>query len=78
MQRCRECNEPIVRRSKLPDMCACCYAVLDMDRYVEVDLMCVNSFECEQCKDWGKILERQEPGNPHFLIVVPCPNCTGG
>jgi hypothetical protein len=77
MQRCSQCNEPIVRMSKVPGVCLCCYQVLDMGRYEEVDPVVPNSWKCDRCKDWGKILMRKEPGNPSFLIAIPCPNCGG-
>ena len=33
---CRLCNEPIVRRSKLPGVCAECHAVYDLGRFEEI------------------------------------------
>lgn len=77
MQRCRECNEPIVHRSPISDVCACCYVVLDMGRLEEAILTPATDWECGRCRDWGKVLERRIPGNPSFLIVVPCPDCGG-
>jgi hypothetical protein len=78
MQRCRECNEPIVRESKVAGVCSCCYVVLDMRRFEEAEGIPPDSWECDRCRDWGKVLERRTPGNPSFLIVVPCPDCSGG
>lgn len=76
MQRCRECDEPIVRQSKVPGVCSCCYHVLDMGRYEEKEVVTPDDWGCDRCKDWGKVLSRRSKGNPSFLIVVDCPECT--
>jgi hypothetical protein len=48
-----------------------------MGRYEEVEAVTPDMWDCDRCHDWRKILERKEPGNPHFLIAVPCPDCGG-
>lgn len=76
MQRCSYCNEPIVRKSEVPRMCMCCYHVLDMGRYKERKPRTPEDVACSRCRDTGRVLERRDAGNPTFLIVVPCPNCS--
>jgi len=79
MQRCRECDEPIVRQSPVAGVCMCCYHVLDMGRHDEIEPPeWKGPFHCDLCMDRGTKLRRRGEGNPTFLVVTNCPECNGG
>jgi len=72
---CKECNERIVRMSKVDGMCELCYQVLDLDRYIErKPLKPKAEFNCERCCDTGRVLERVADDSP-YMVVVKCPQC---
>jgi len=73
--KCRECNERIVRRSEIWNMCQCCYTVLDMDRYKEAPVRIEDEpVDCERCRDSGRVLVRDNK-QPIYMYVRNCPEC---
>ena len=76
--RCRECNERIVQRSEIYDVCACCYVVLDLDRHKEARVLVKDEpVDCERCRDTGKILVRGSVGSL-YMYARPCTECGRG
>ena len=78
MIKCRECNERLVMRSPVSGVCLLCYETLDMGRFEEyLPPKLKGPFNCERCRDTGKVLTERTEGNPSFMLVVKC-ECKGG